>query len=361
MLILFLKILLFKLSKKIGFPNIKPINYTISITYRCNSKCKTCNITQRKADDLSVEEYKKIFSSIGKSPYWVTISGGEPFLRNDLVEICQVIYKYSKPKIINIPTNGILVKNVVEFTEKISKTCPKSNIVINLSIDNVGDKHDYIRGVKGNYTRVMECFKRLNELNLPNLTIGIHTVISRFNIDDFTNIMNTFLSFHPDSYITEIAEQRVELKTEHSNIVPNLIDYSNAMDLLIHRIKHSHFKGLSRITEAFRIEYYQLVKRILREKTQIIPCYAGYVSVQIAPDGDVWPCCIKAKSVGNLRDFHYNFKKLWRNNPVLKEERNRINNKKCYCPMANASYTNMLMNFKTLFRVAYRSFVKWYV
>ncbi len=352
---------MFKLFRKFGFPNIKPINYTVSVTYRCNSRCKTCNITQRKAKDLKVEEYEKIFSSIGKSVYWVTISGGEPFLRNDLVEICQIIYKYSKPKIINIPTNGILVKKIVEQTEEITKKCPKSDIVINLSIDNIGDKHDELRGVKGNYTRVMECFKRLNELHLPNLTVGIHTVISRFNIHDFTKIANTFLSFHPDSYITEIAEQRVELKTEHSNIAPNIIDYCNAIDFLIHRIKHSRFKGLSRITEAFRIEYYQLVKRILREKSQIVPCYAGYVSVQIAPDGDVWPCCIKAISVGNLRDFHYDFQKLWKKSPVLKEERKRIKNKQCYCPMANASYTNMLMNFRILSRVAYRAFVKWYV
>jgi len=60
-----------------------------------------------------------------------------------------------------------------------------------------------------------------------------------------------------------------------------------------------------------RLEYYALVKRILKEKRQVIPCYAGFASAQIAPDGDVWMCCVRAEPIGNLRESGYNFKKLW--------------------------------------------------
>jgi len=353
MLELIPKIIVYKLFRNFGFPKILPMNYTISLLYTCNSRCKTCNIYKKKADNLNTGEYKKIFKKIGKSPYWITLSGGEPFLRNDIVEVCKIIYRYSKPGIINIPSNGILTNKIVQDVKKISVSCPKTQIIINLSIDGIGKQHDNIRQVPGNYEKVMETFRKLKELKLSNLNVGIHTVISRFNVKNFANIANTLMSFNPDSYITEIAEERNELDTIGKDIAPNLLFYKSAVDYLIHRIKHGKFKGMNRITQAFRIEYYNLVKRILRDKKQIIPCYAGIASVQISPEGDVWSCCIKAKKMGNLRVSNYNFKKIWLNQKFY-EERKSIKNKECYCPLANASYTNMLMDFPTLCRVFLR-------
>jgi len=70
--------------KHLGFPKLLPINYTVSLLYTCNSRCGTCNIWKKRAVNLSVEEYKKIFKNIGRAPYWVTFSGGEPFLREDI-------------------------------------------------------------------------------------------------------------------------------------------------------------------------------------------------------------------------------------------------------------------------------------
>ena len=202
-------------------------------------------------------------------------------------------------------------------------------------------------------------FNALRELKLENLSIGIHTVISRFNVDSFASIANTLLEMKPDSYITEIAEERVELGTMGKEITPNPLEYRSAIDFLIHRIKNRDFKGLGKITQAFRIEYYNLVKQILRDRKQVIPCYAGVASVQIAPDGDVWSCCIKAESLGNLRDYNYNFRRIWHSREMERDRRS-TKRKECHCPLANAAYTNMLMDFPTLFRVFYRSFIRWW-
>jgi len=353
------KIFLYKMYHNLGFPAILPINYTFSLLYSCNSRCKTCNIYNKKAVNLTLEEYKKIFKKIGKSPYWITLSGGEPFLRKDIADICHQIYLKCRPRIINIPTNGILSDEIVNNVKKICHTCPKTHIIINLSIDAIGKKHDEIRQVPGNYKKAIITFNELRKLKIPNLSIGIHTVISKFNVKEFAKIANTLMSLKPDSYITEIAEQRVELDTMTANITPGLIEYSTAIDYLIHRIKNRKFKGMNKITQAFRIEYYNNVKKILRDKTQVIPCYSGIGSAHIAPDGDVWSCCIKAKPLGNLRDVNYDFKKIWFS-PQANLERKSIKNKECYCPLANASYTNMLMDFKTLSKVFWRSFIKWW-
>ncbi|MCD4797006.1 MAG: radical SAM protein [Candidatus Cloacimonetes bacterium] len=353
------KIFIFQLFRKFGFPRLLPINYTIGALYTCNSRCKTCNVWKKKADNLTLSEYKQVFKKIGRSPYWITISGGEPFLREDLIEICKIIYKYSRPAIINIPTNGILTKKIVNDVQAITNACPKTNLIINLSIDGINEQHDEIRQVKGNYRKVIDTFEKLKKIKRKNLSIGIHSVISKFNVNNFALTANALMILKPDSYITEIAEERVELDTMNSGITPDMLAYKSAIDFLIHRIKNEKFSGMNKITQAFRIEYYNLVKKIMRDKTQIIPCYSGFASAQISPDGEVWSCCIKAESMGNLRDLNYDFKKIWFGRRMDKE-RSSIKNKECYCPLANASYTNMLMDIPTLFRVFYRSFIKWW-
>lgn len=354
------RIILYKSFYHLKFPKLLPMNYTVSVTYTCNSRCKTCNVYERKSKELTIDDYRKVFKSFGKSPYWVTFSGGEPFLRKKFSEIVKEFYLNCNPKIINIPTNGILTPTIIKNVKDICEFCKKSQIIINLSIDGIGEQHNQIRNIPDNYSKVIKTYKELRKLNYKNLSIGIHTVISKYNVDNFSSVANTLIELNPDQYITEIAENRNELLTIDSDIGPEPIKYKSSVDFLIHRIKHSKIeKRMNRITQSFRIEYYNLVKKILRDMRQVIPCYAGVSSVQISPDGDVWFCCVKAESLGNLKKENFNFKKIWFSRNASKA-RKSVKNKECYCPLANSSYTNMLLDFKTLLRVFYRSFIKWW-
>ncbi|MDD4223016.1 MAG: radical SAM protein [Candidatus Cloacimonetes bacterium] len=359
MLKLLFRMLGYWLMKHLGFPRLLPMNYTVSLLYTCNSRCGTCNIWKKKARNLSVDEYAKTFQKIGRSPYWITFSGGEPFLRKDIAEVISTIYQISRPRIINIPTNGILTGTIVEKTAAIARACPKAQVIVNVSLDGIEEQHDEIRKVPGNYKKALATFQKLKALQIPNLAVGIHTVISQLNVEAFPAIANELLRLKPDSYITEIAEERVELDTIGAQITPSLVAYKSAIDFLIHRIKNEKYKGMNKITMAFRIEYYNLVKRILRDERQVLPCYSGVASTQISPDGDVWACCIKAKSLGNLRQNQFNFRQIWFNHEAELERRS-IHKRQCWCPLANAAYTNMLMDIPTLLRVFWRSMVKWW-
>lgn len=347
-----MKILPYKLFRRFGIPKLLPMNLTIGLTYRCNSRCRTCNIWQKKEKnkELTLEEWDKIFRSLGKSIIFLTLSGGEPFLRKDIVEICQIVYQHCQPLVITIPTNGLLAKAIVEKVAEIVRSCPQTQVIVNLSVDGIGSQNDQIRGIKGHYQKVMETYRRLKKLRYKNLTIGFHTVISKFNVADFPQIAETLLALKPDSYVAEIAEQRIELGTERSDISPQLDRYQQAVDFLIAKTKQKKFKGVSKATQAFRQEYYQLTKEILEQKRQVIPCYAGWASAQIAPNGDVWGCCIKADVHGNLRRSNYQFSQIWFSSKAAKLRKPTFKGK-CYCPMANASYTNMLLDFKTLIKV----------
>jgi len=336
-----------------GRPLTLPVNITISVSYRCNSRCKTCNVWLLPNDDFTLEEWDRTFQSLGESPYWFTFSGGEPTLRKDLPDMIASAYRHCKPGIINIPTNGIQDKIIPGRIEQILQTCPEAEVIVNLSLDGVGVNHDDVRGVRGNFERSMRTYAALKSLQTryKNFTLGVHTVISNFNVDRFPELCDFVQhELQPDAYITEIAEQRVELDTVGMGITPTVEKYAGAIDKLLDSLKEKEYTGVSKITQAFRRQYYEIVKRTLTDRRQVIPCMAGIASAQIAPNGDVWTCCIRAESMGNLRDYDYDFRAVWQTARAA-ELRQSIKAGECYCPLANASYTNMLSHVPTLAKV----------
>ena len=124
-----------RIKASYAFPKWKvpvPVNITVSLLYSCNSRCMTCNVYEKKVQNFSVEEYDKTFTSIGNAPFWFTMSGGEPFLRKDIIDICTVVYERTQPAIINIPTNGSLYNIIPERVEQIIKNCRETDIIINV-------------------------------------------------------------------------------------------------------------------------------------------------------------------------------------------------------------------------------------
>lgn len=319
-----------------------PFSIVASVTYRCNSRCRTCNVWQKHADEMTAAEWEQAFAHLGRSVLYLTFSGGEPFLRRDLPEIVAAAYRACAPSAVTIPTNGLLGDQVVEASDRIAAACPKSNVGINLSLDGLGSEHDDIRGVPGNWEKAMRTWEGLKRLQRPNLTLSLHTVVSRFNADRIGAIQEGLLALAPDSYITEIAEQRRELDTLGADIPPTAAQYSAVVPLLEAALERRN-RGFSAITQAFRGRYYRLAERWVRQQRQAIPCYAGWASGHIAPDGDVWTCCTRAEPIGNLRQTGYDLRPIWFGDRAQALRRS-IRQRECSCPMANAAYTNMLLD-----------------
>lgn len=347
----------YKSFRRLGRPKKLPLNLTINVTYHCPSRCRTCNIWKKNVDELRLDEWEKIFKNIGPSSvYWLIMSGGEPFSRKDLPELCRLAHENLKPKVINIPTNGFLFGVIPGTVEKILENCPASQLVINFSMDGVRDAHDEIRRLPGSFENLMKSYRALQKIDNPRLTIGIHSVISKLNYDKFPEIYEFVeKNLSPDSYITEIAEKRTELDNLDLEVFPDEKEYEKAVDFLLEEIKKKKNKNLSKITRALRMNYYQLVKKILSKKTQVLPCYAGFASGQITAEGGVWPCCVRGGNMGNLRENNYDFRKIWFGEKADRI-RKSIKNKECYCPLASASYTNMMMDTKSLASIALKIF-----
>lgn len=338
-----------------GFLKPLPINLTVSVTYSCPSRCLTCDIWQKKVDDLSVDEYAKIFPTVEKVPIWVTLSGGDQFIRSDLDEIVRLVKTQIEPKIVNIPMNGIITERIHTLLPKIAATTRGSQLVLNLSVDEIGSEHDRLRGAPGNWDKLLGVAELIRDLKktYPHVVLGVHTVISRHNVHRIPEIeADARRIFQPDSYITEVAENRVELKTMEKEITPNPADYRRAIAHLKNTIRERRSKvPVARLVESLRLEYYDLAARTLEENRQIIDCYAGTASAHLAPDGNLWGCCVRAESLGNVREHGYDFRTVWRG-ATADAFRKSVSNHECACPLANASYTNLLLDAPSLARVS---------
>jgi len=336
---LLLKIIGYNLWKRLGYPKIMPIVLTLSITDECNSRCKTCNIWKIKTtNELTLIEYEKIFENLG-SLFWVTITGGEPFLRKDIKDIVVSLYKKTKLTYLTIPTNAILTEKIVRDTEFIIKKCPDLKLVINLSLDGIGDLHDKIRGFKGNFHKVLETYHALRKINSENLAIGINTVISKYNINQIKELYKFVTkNLKPDSYVCEVAENRAKLYNLNLELTPN---YDEVLNFLIR--KQRKVKGeISGMIKNLRNDFY---RHLIDKKT--LNCYAGYASANIMPNGDMWICYVKKSKIGNLRHATYDFKKIWYSKKA-DEERDKVKRCKYECKLVNAFYTGTMCNFSML-------------
>ena len=360
------KTLRYRAARRGGMSPGDPITLTYSVTAACQSRCKTCNIglkyrenPQRRQDDLSLEEIERIFSSLGRV-YFFNISGGEPFLRDDLPEIIHLACKFLKPRIIHTPTNAIASRRIKALTiqclDIINRYDSKIPFTVKPSIDGIGEIHDEIRGVKGNFRQLEKTISYLKEIEkkYPNFHLELGTVISNFNINHLPEIEDYVHSLGVQSYRNEIAEQRTEFFNLQDSITPNAETYEKLIRRFSAKIREnvSKKRNLAKVTESLRLVYYDIVVRILREQRQVIPCYGGISNVHINYDGEVWPCCVLGYSqpMGFLREQDCDFTKIW-NSEQARKVRTYIKNGNCACPLANQSYSNILCHTPSLIKV----------
>lgn len=356
----------YKRNRWFGYKNFTPMTLTYSVTAACQSRCKTCQIgamycqdPTRPEKDLRLEEIEKIFQSMNPV-YFFNMSGGEPFMRDDLPEIVALACKYLKPRVIHTPTNAILSDKIIENTERIINIVHKYDsrvpVTVKPSIDGVGDLHDEIRGVKGNFKCLLKTIQGLKVLEdkYDNFHLELGTVISNFNIEHLEEIEDYVHSLGVESYRNEVAECRTEFFNLEDNITPPAEVYQKLIKEFARKVEENigKKKKLAKTTEAMRVVYYDLAGKILKEKRQVIPCYAGVSNVHINYDGGVWPCCVLGyeKQMGNLRDYHYNFQELWHSEEA-EAVRKYIKGKNCACPLANQAYSNELLYLPALFKV----------
>ncbi|MBV9494675.1 MAG: radical SAM protein [Acidobacteria bacterium] len=326
---------------------MKPVYLILGLTYDCNSFCRTCfnweQLRKNKEHELSLEELQKTLSTLGDLLF-VVMSGGEPFLRRDLPDVCETLAKKNRTKQITIPTGAITSDLIARSTEATLQKCPETQIVVNLSIDHIGQKHDWIRGVPNNYERAKKTYAQLMPLKekYGNLTVNVHTCLCTYNVDDldemFAAVKRDFpnISFHsfemlrgdqPDKNIQPITTQR------YREVLPKLEEYWSS---------YAHYDSFLKFVKIYsrRMEL-----AVLEQETQVRPCHAGYVSGVLDARGEVRMCELR-DAVGNVKDVGYDFPKLWFSEAAEKL-RASIKAKECHCTHSCFMSSSLVFDWRT--------------
>ena len=330
----------------------RPIHLTVFLTKRCNSNCNFCFYLKDKNRDktidkeITLEELRSVSASMGRL-LWLAFSGGEIYLKKDLIEITEAFYNNNRPSIILLPTNGFMPEIIKEKTERILKSCPKSIVTVKVSLDGIGPTHDYIRGVRGGFDKVMKTCETLGELLdiYPNFELGINTLFCAKNQDDmdriidFVNNMKT-IKTHTITMIRGDIEDS-SLKEIDFN------KYLRAIKRLEYNLKEKksqiyRFKGAG-VKAAQDIIQRRLIYKTKKESGRQIPCYAGRLNIVIEETGEVFPCELLHKGMGNLSDFDYRVDKLLEGKGA-KNVIEFIEAGGCFCTHECYMMTNILFN-----------------
>ncbi|MBI5101313.1 MAG: radical SAM protein [Nitrospirae bacterium] len=335
------------------FSKKKPLHLTFFLTRRCNSGCPFCfylksnEAPSRGEPELSLEEIKKISGGIGEL-LWLAFSGGEIFLREDLVGITKTFYENNRPAVILLPTNGLLPEVIRDNISRILRDCPKSIIVVKLSMDGLYERHDELRNTKGSFEKMMQTYSLLRDFlrSHPNFELGINTVFSSKNQDEMDGIID-FVKGMKDIRTHTISLIRGDLCNEEYLNGIDVEKYHRAISRLECGLKDGtaatyRFKG-GKVKAAQDILQRRLIHETGLKKKRLIPCYAGQLNLVVLENGDVFPCEILPKKMGNLREAGYDIRKILES-ARAKEIIRSIKNKECFCTHECYFLTNILFN-----------------
>lgn len=324
-----------------------PIQLVLFITSKCNCFCRHCFYWKElnQQDQLTIDEYKQIASNVGRIRT-LCLTGGEPFLRSDIVEIVKIFSAFNRPKYVQIPTNGMLTNIVVDTCKGILLN---TNLKLNISVslDGFEEIHNDIRGNKNCFNHAVETIRELKLLSKSSreFTVTVCTNISSLTIDkikEFAAFVKNNLK--PDMHMFEIIRGDLqsnaikEIDDNKLNDIYNFIEeYSDKFDEDFFS-KRETFMG--KASKYLLKKQYNNCKNIFLHKDFNYKCYIPNLSNVIYHDGKVSFCeGIDLKL--NIRDYDYNLIKLTKSKDYLKGTENSRN---CKCTNGMYQGYNTVLN-----------------
>lgn len=271
---------------------MKKLNGTVIVTYRCNARCNMCNrykCPSKPEEEITVETVKKL-----PQMYFTNITGGEPFIREDLKDIVRELYKKSDRIVIS--TNGF-------FTDRIVDLCKEfPDIGIRISIEGLEETNNKIRGLDDGFNRGYTTLKKLVSMGMKDVGFGMTVqdanakdLVALYKLSDEMNMEFATASLHNSFYFVEaknIIHDRLMVAQEFENLVNELLSSNSPKKWFRAYFNHG------------------LINYIFGQK-RLLPCDMSFDTFFIDPYGDVMPCNgTKDKEVmGNLNEMSWD--ELW--------------------------------------------------
>ncbi len=338
--------------------------YTIFyITSRCNARCAHCFLWRLTEDssnrrELTLDEIELIAKKWGDMLI-LNLTGGEPYLRKDLPEIVKLFKKYTGIEIIAIPSNGFLTDKILKTIKKLLKDFPDLFFRFSFSIDELGEKHNKIRGVPGGFDKVIETIKQVKKLKKKYKNFSVFTV-SCFMQPNQNSLMNTLKwikeKLNPDTmsvtYIRGDARLTETKKNLYNEKYKEVITY-------LSKLNRDNFKNhpLANFIWGATALARKKVFENLKTNKRNFECYAIRKMIVIDDVGEVKICEMLPTSLGNLRNNNYDIKKIV-TSELSNSEYDKIKHHKCNCTWECAIRTGIIYNPKEYLSILKYAFKK---
>jgi MoaA/NifB/PqqE/SkfB family radical SAM enzyme len=292
----------FQYLKGSGKPG-RPQALSLEITHHCIAKCVMCNIWKipREVRDLPMDVWVALLSSdLFSDLRELDVTGGEPFLRQDLEDLFAGICDLKKDRLkalksIAVTTNGFLTRTILEKSENILQMLRARHLdlVIVCAMDAIGETHDRIRNYKDAWEKVNETIEGLKKLreNHSNLIIGLKTTILPINVGALEEI----IQYADSNGLFTIISPFIITKGRYLNL-------DRGKDLQFSqedRAKMISFYKSDRFKWSFHGER---LARYFETGTMKKPCSCGFNYFFVRSTGEVLLCPLIDEGIGNINE-----------------------------------------------------------
>ncbi|MCU1264839.1 MAG: putative Fe-S oxidoreductase [Acidobacteria bacterium] len=329
----------------VGKP-FSPILLNILVTSVCDMRCTHCFFTEelddrpRKKLQMKTHEIQKISETLGGNLGVLILAGGEPFTRKDLPEIARAFYENNKLESIYIMSNGQIQKRIFPDVTRILAECPGLNVTVALGIDGLKDQHEKIRQKPGSWDIAIDTARQLQAIKKEYQRLDVQTCTCFMNTNQDTIFdWYDFLKYDlkPDkvnfNYIRPPSADPKELEIDHSRYaqLAHMIDDDSRHAA----IKNNYGGDAGFFKAAIDIYMHGLIAKTQETQQAQMTCYAGTAGGVIYDEGTV-SSCENLAPIANLRDYDWNFQKLWAS-PAMAERRKKAADG-CFCTHESNSY-----------------------
>lgn len=334
-----------------------PSYVILYVTAVCNARCPYCFYWEpiqnaNRLNELKLEEIEKISKSFGKITY-LTLTGGEPFLRPDIEKIVKIFVQNNKVDFISIPTNGGVPKLALPKIEEMLSSCPDTAFRIALSVDGIGKDHDDIRRIQGLFDRILETYHGLDVFRQKyhNLNIDATTTFSSYTEKKVFEILDYFKkNLKIDNHVLNLVRgdvkdpviKDIDIET-YERAVREVENTANST-----KINRNDFR--LKLLKSIKLVMRDIILKTVKERKMVLPCVAGKRFLVINEKGEVYPCDIfinhKDKMLGSLREHNYDIKEIL-NTEEAKKIVKWIKDTECHCTFECGIQNNIVFNPKS--------------
>lgn len=309
---------------------------TYVMTYRCNSRCVTCDIWKDPGPvptELTAAEVATHLSAsrlLGGLRY-VNLTGGEPFLREDIGQIARFFLERYPALTVSIPTNGLLITKALRKLEEILSGHDPARVALGISLDGIGPTHDRIRGIPGNYEKCLDLIRQLRA-RWPTLPVGVGMTLTPDNFKELEAVHQLALDLEV-GFTTRFAQASFYYHNDRPE-QPKTTGWTPDLKIQAHqallKIRDRRFADRGLYGRAVDPSYAFMSEAVDRTfaAARTHDCFSGTHSFFLDPFGNVYPCIMLQRPLGNLRDRP--FDDLWQAAPA-QQARTLIADRACNC------------------------------